>query len=365
MRIAVTSHYLDEADCHRGFTAQFDDFKLGSALHQIKDLPAAWSRKFLEQMEVGKYTPTKIADLCTLNGVTFPSIIEMGYYLCENALNDEQRTKLRAITKEFGTKELDNIFSLLKRGKLVNATMQIPAALDIEVPDRIWEIMGQIGTRVNMDDLQILAKYIISDPNFMKNLPHFMKAVGKIESIDLLTLKNATKKVNVDNVALIDHLVSQLNVSMVEMIVNPSKMMELYRDPELTKIVNEVRELMPVLDENDLNAMLRVKKVFEETSGSGYVVNVLLRLPLDFTFKFTDIELRPEDVDTMRSLQGILEDPRIKGVIGVAGELGFFDGREGELECSHDSLKVECTDSSEQLCLELQHKGCHLAAEVY
>ena len=52
MRIAVTSHYLDEADCHRGFTAQFDDFKLGSALHQIKDLPAAWSRKFLEQVWV-------------------------------------------------------------------------------------------------------------------------------------------------------------------------------------------------------------------------------------------------------------------------------------------------------------------------
>ena len=50
MRIAVTSHYLDAADCHRGFTAQFDDFELGSALQQIKDLPAAWSRKFLEQV---------------------------------------------------------------------------------------------------------------------------------------------------------------------------------------------------------------------------------------------------------------------------------------------------------------------------
>ena len=52
LRIAVTSHYLDATDCHRGFTAQFDDFELGSALRRIKDLPAAWSRKFLEQVWV-------------------------------------------------------------------------------------------------------------------------------------------------------------------------------------------------------------------------------------------------------------------------------------------------------------------------
>ena len=54
--------------------------------------------------------------------------------------------------------------------------------------------------------------------------------------------------------------------------------------------MERVRELMPVLDQNDLSAMLHVKKVFEMTIGSGYVVNVLLKLPLDFLQKFTDIQ---------------------------------------------------------------------------
>ena len=54
--------------------------------------------------------------------------------------------------------------------------------------------------------------------------------------------------------------------------------------------MQRVRELMPVLDENDLNAMLKVKKVFEETRGSGHVMKVLLKLPLDFIQKFTDIQ---------------------------------------------------------------------------
>jgi len=289
MRIAVTSHFQNKEDCHRGFDVKFDDFDLGSALREISDLPSAWTSKLLSQLKLGEYPPSKVAKHCSLNGEKFGSVIDIGYFLCHKAIDMEQELKLRALTEEMDDEEMDRIYKFLKAGKFLNATMLVPAALDIEVPARVWEIAAQVGARVSGDDFKYIPKFI-GDPKFMERLPAFVSAIGKIETNDLLTLKNAVKKFNPENLATIDVLVSHLNVSMFEMIVNPSKMMELYRDPELTETVQKVRELMPVLDEDDLNAMLKVKKVFEQKKGSGYVLKVLMRLPLDFMLKFTDIQ---------------------------------------------------------------------------
>ena len=83
------------------------------------------------------------------------------------------------------------------------------------------------------------------------------------------------------------------------------------------------------------------------------------------------VQLSTEDVETMRSLQGILDDPRIKGAVSVVRELGFFDDYRTTdysnmlAKCKGDSLSVVCSDTSEQLCLELEGKGCHLVADVY
>jgi len=98
-------------------------------------------------------------------------------------------------------------------------------------------------------------------------------------------------------------------------------------------------------------------------------MKVLLKLPLDFIQKFTDIQLSTEDVETMRSLQGILDDPRINGAVSVVRDLGLFENYNNACnvlsKCRGDSLSVVCRDTSEQLCLELEDKGCHLVADVY
>ena len=90
MRIAVTSHFQDKEDCHRGFEVDFDDFDLGSALRQISDLPQSWTSKLFSQLKVGEYPPSKVARHCSLNGETFESVIDMGYYVCHNAIDIDQ-----------------------------------------------------------------------------------------------------------------------------------------------------------------------------------------------------------------------------------------------------------------------------------
>ena len=90
MRFAVTSHFHDKEDCHRGFEVNFDDFDLGSALRQISDLPQSWTSKLFSQLKVGEYPPSKVARHCSLNGETFESVIDMGYYVCHNAIDIDQ-----------------------------------------------------------------------------------------------------------------------------------------------------------------------------------------------------------------------------------------------------------------------------------
>lgn len=143
MRIAVTSHFQNKEDCHRGFDVKFDDFDLGSALREISDLPSAWTSKLLSQLKLGEYPPSKVAKHCSLNGEKFGSVIDIGYFLCHKAIDMEQELKLRALTEEMDDEEMDRIYKFLKAGKFLNATMLVPAALDIEVPARVWEIAAQ------------------------------------------------------------------------------------------------------------------------------------------------------------------------------------------------------------------------------
>jgi len=368
MRIALTSHFSDREDCHRGFQVKFDDFDLGSALRQVADLPPEWTEKFLSHLKVGSYSPSKVARHCSLNGENFTSVADMGYYVCHNAINIEQEVKLRALTGSFEDDDMDRIYELLMEGKYLKAVMLVQKTLDIEVPDRVWEVMKQVGSRLEGSDIKHIPKFI-GDPKVIQNIPAFMNAVGKIESEDALILKNTIKKFDPESMAQIDKLTVKLNTSLFEMIVNPSKMIELFRNPELTETVEKVRELMPVLDETDLNAMIKVQNIMKDTKGAGYVMKILLTLPINFVQKFTDVQVSASDVSAIGSLRGILDDPRIKGAVSVVRELGILEELHNPFKalskCMGDSLSVLCRDTSEKLCLELEGKGCHLVAEVY
>merc|ERR1712038_942 len=368
MRIALTSHFSDREDCHRGFQVKFDDFDLGSALRQIMDLPPEWTERFLSHLKVGAYPPSEVTRHCSLNGENFTSVADMGYYVCHNAINIEQEVKLRALTGSFKDEDMDRIYRLLMEGKYLKAVMLVQKTLGIEVPDRVWEVMEQVGSRLERGDIKYIPKFI-GDPKVIQNIPAFLNAVGKIESDDALTLKNTIKKFDPESMAQMDKLTVKLNTSFFEMIVNPSKMIELFKNPELTETVQKVRELMPVLDETDLNAMIKVQNIIRDTKGAGYVMKILLTLPINFVQKFTDVQLSASDVSEISSPRGILDDPRIKGAVSVVHELGILKELHNPFKalskCMGDSLSVLCRDTSEKLCLELESKGCHLVADVY
>ena len=180
-------------------------------------------------MQASNYPPSKVAEYCSLNGNATESVFDLGYGLCANALSPAQLGKLRALTDEFSNDELDGMYNSFIEGDLIGAARQAPKALDIEVPDRIWELAGQVTSKLTKSDLKTLLEFG-KDPQVIQNMPAFMKAVGKIQPDDMTTLKAAMGKVNPKNVAEIDGLLSDLGVTMFEFISNPSLLIKFFRE---------------------------------------------------------------------------------------------------------------------------------------
>ncbi len=285
----------------------------------INMLPDHWTRKIADALEfhAARYPPSRVAEYCAVNGQTFPKVFDIGYYVCENALTDDQLARLRRLTDELSNEELDGMYASFLEGDLVGAAKQGPAALDVEVPDRVWELAGEVSAKLTKEDYQEFMKFL-SDPQVVDGLTDFMDTVGKIDPEDMKQLKGAMKKINPENVAEIDGLLSDLGVTMFEFMSNPGLLVKFFRDPVLSKTLTRIRGLLPVFESADLNAMIKMQKLFMANPKAGYVMRAALAIPLTTTGKLTSVDIGPEDFEAMQSLRGIMEDERIMGAMEVS-----------------------------------------------
>ena len=138
-------------------------------------------------------------------------------------------------------------------------------------------------------------------PKVIDNTQAFLKAVGKIEPADMAKLKGIMAKINSKNVTEIDRLLSELGVnSLFELTFNFPLIIKLKRDPDLSPTLERLKELLPVFEVNELNAMLKVQKIFtEESKGASEMLIKVLRLPLPLISKLTADKSEPEDIEKM------------------------------------------------------------------
>ena len=222
-------------------------------------------------------------------------------------LTPEQLQKLHALTDKFSIEELGSMYNSLVSGDLIGVAKQALKALDLEVPDRFWELGEQVTSKLTMSDLKVLLEFA-NDPEIRKNIPAFMEAVGNIAPEDMQTLKATMGKVVPANVAEIDELLSDFGITMFELISNPSLLFKLLRDPKHSQTMAKIRTLLPVFGPSDLNVMLKVQKILQDEPGATDVMKKALSLPLPLISKLTAVEFQPEDVAMMRRLIGHLKD---------------------------------------------------------
>lgn len=184
--------------------------------------------------------------------------------------------------------------------ELIWAARQATKAMDIAVPDCIWELAEQVTSKLTKQDLKTLLEFSM-DPKVIDNTQAFLKAVGKIEPAVMTTLKAAVGKINSKNVTEIDGLLSELGVnSLFELTINPFLLFKLSRDPDLSQTLERLKELLPVFEVSEVNAMLRVLKTFkEEPEGATEMLKKVLSLPLPLISKLTADKSEPEDIEKM------------------------------------------------------------------
>jgi hypothetical protein len=197
---------------------------------------------------------------------------------------------------------MDEMYAKFVEGDIIGAASLAPKALDIDIPDRVWVLARQVTSKLNKDDFKALFKFG-SNPKVIDGLPDFLETVGKIEPDDLAQLKGAMKKINPQNVAEIDLLLSDLGVSMFEFISNPTLLVKFFRDPTLAVTLTKIRGLLPIFESSDLNAMIKMQKVFASSPKAGFVLKAALGLPLTLTGKLTSVEIGPDDFEMMKALQ--------------------------------------------------------------
>jgi len=72
------------------------------------------------------------------------------------------------------------------------------------------------------------------------------------------------------------------------------------RDPDLSQTLKRLKELLPVFEVNELNAMLKVQKIFkDEPEGASEMLKKVLSLPLPLISKLTAGKSEPEDIEKM------------------------------------------------------------------
>jgi hypothetical protein len=395
LHITIASQYLDMRNCHRGLQTQFYDFNLGNLLgaavvlpnetstmptpaqlaranrtlvaglineqtyilvreKAISLVPQHWVDKIEEvvSFQLKNYNPAQVADFCTFNGKKFESTIDIGYYVCEDALEAEQVAALRRITDEISSEEEAVIMGAFIKGDYIGAAMAAPAAIGLDIPPRVFEIVNQVMSKLTADDYKELGK-LIGDPLVADGLPDFLEAVGQIEPADIELLKGAMGKVVPENIPKIDKLLGKLGVTLFGFISNPSLLIKFFRDPELAVALTEMRKLLPIFTSSDLNAMIKMQKLFQSSPKAGYVMQAAFKLPLTLTGKITSIEIGPGDFEMMMSLKGLMDDERIQAVLAVAKELNLMssNGRSAVLsQCAHDVLDIKCEDDTVDLC---------------
>jgi hypothetical protein len=69
------------------------DSKFGDFSHRlVKVLPDHWVEKIADivEFQASKYPPSKVVEYCKVNEKEYETVFDIGYYVCEDAFNEEQ-----------------------------------------------------------------------------------------------------------------------------------------------------------------------------------------------------------------------------------------------------------------------------------
>ncbi|TRY78633.1 hypothetical protein TCAL_14430 [Tigriopus californicus] len=398
LHFAIASQYLGMRECHRGISHTLYDFKLSDivklnetvhepggdldidAQHGVSSnpmeafvneqlfikvrnqlislIPDHWVQRIMGivQFQLKEYKPRHIARLCKFNEQTFDTTLALGAYICQDALSEENRMGIEEIFHDILEGDEDQILEAMMANDFEKLTQVIPKSIGVEIPANGLLVMNKITQKLSPEELGIIVVFM-DDPEVASKIAPMMKALSKVDPVELDRMSKTLGKINPKNIPIIEEKLKPLNLTLADFVTNPSVLVRFIQKPQLASILIEVQGLLPLFMPSDINAVLVVKNSFDSIPGAGKVLGKVLKLPFDLVTKVMSVKFSEDEMVTMQVLGQSFENPKAKRLFKVVQALNLLN-ENTRLEamnnltrqCVHDRLKVKCEDKTKDLC---------------
>jgi len=356
-----------------GLSSKLSDFLDDSLYLNLRDeiiriLPQHWVDRVVNiiTFQAKKYRGSDIAKMCKLNGNQFSSLAEMGVYVCDQAFHQssvkegEATRAAKALTSIFANESTEDALVEALVGFDIRKVMDvlitdILAEGDVKTAKILQSVFARLAETFNApEDINAIMS-LISSPVIQSNLGALMETVATIDPANIDGAAKTFGKIEQENMPEIDRLLGKLNVTLATFIMDPGILFTFFGDPEKAQIMMEVQKLLPLFTPEDIEAVLNVKMAFDGIPDADMIFGKVLALPGHVLQNIFQLNLSQKELKALKTAaQKFISNEDTLSLLDVATndlDLLSSSGRQTFVsECTHESLIVECIDTSVDLC---------------
>ncbi|CAB4065475.1 unnamed protein product, partial [Lepeophtheirus salmonis] len=259
-----------------------------------------------------------ISESCSFDEKKYRSFIDLGLDLCDKPLRGDNRSDVVRSFWEDNVENEDELLHVFLSPRGPNGTNSILKGLvTTQTIQRLNLSQGLIAidkiTQLLTDDEIKLLKGFIKD--WTPELP------GMIESL--------SSKLNASDVEKIRLAFGKNR----ELITEPLLFFKFLNDKEKAAVLTKIQKLLPEFYPSEVNAVLQVKKAFDEIPRlNELITDAFHRFSIEFFLKFLSVDLTPE------------EESGLQIMLDTEGRFRFLK------QCSRQNFTIKCINHEKNLC---------------
>ena len=264
----------------------------------FKILPEHWKQKIVDivTFQVSRHSISSIPDICVVNEQTnLTRLSQMALYICSNTLEEGSLVSREGRAIQGALFEL--VPSRSKEDALIQHAMNgdfmfvvqdiLDSNFNSSTTKRINRAIEMFQNTFNEPGELKLIMGLLSNPKISANIGNLTAALGKIDPENLNGAANALAKIDTKNMAKMEELLGQLNITLASLIVDPTIFLSFLGDPEKGKILVELQKYLPQFEPKEINDFLTIKLEIDEHVGpdAGEILGSVMSLPFSLIQK--------------------------------------------------------------------------------
>jgi len=334
---------------------------VGNKTHYVSRLPRTLYRQGTTMAKQSvRYSLRDVSALCTVNDIKERGIISLGLAVCRRSLlgSEEVESELRGWLGGLEDGLEDKVVEAALQGDLQNILVLLPdmfpdAGLNNSHVKSLQDIVKPFKTAE-------LTKLVtaFSGANLTETDIAVLSAVMAEASDKLSDVGSVLSKIDPDNLGPITQSLDNLGIGLSDFITNPALFFKFFGDPEKSKILITLQNLLPKFVPDDIEAFLvfsneleKAQKVYGDPDDVP-VMTKLFRVPLDVLLgALPKLKLDGEARFGMEALQLLMEDDNVKQLMGAASKLQLLKPEVQQQfisSCTQQQFKIQCKDTQDR-----------------